>query len=104
MLAFAEIAKGGLVALLADDAVRAYADALLAPLAEYGAQARGSLVESLRVWLAHNGQWDTAASELGVHRHTLRYRMGRVERLLGRPLNDAGTRMELWLALSTTRP
>jgi len=35
-----------------------------------------------------------------VHRHTLRYRMGRVERLLGRPLSDANTRMELWLALS----
>lgn len=100
LVAFGEITEGGLLGLLAGDAVRAYADALLAPLAEYGAQARGSLVESLRVWLAHNGQWDTAAAELGVHRHTLRYRMGRVERLLGRPLSDAGTRMELWLALS----
>jgi purine catabolism regulator len=99
---YAEITEGGLLGLLAGDAVRAYADALLAPLAEYGAQARGSLVESLRVWLAHNGQWDTAAAELGVHRHTLRYRMSRVERLLGRPLSDGGTRMELWLALSAT--
>jgi purine catabolism regulator len=100
IVGYGEITDGGLVGLLAGDAVRAYADALLAPLAEYGAQARGSLVESLRVWLAHNGQWDTAAAELGVHRHTLRYRMGRVERLLGRPLSDANTRMELWLALS----
>ncbi len=100
---YGEITEGGLLGLLAGDAVRAYAESLLAPLAEYGAQARGSLVESLRVWLAHNGQWDTAAAELGVHRHTLRYRMGRVERLLGRPLADAGTRMELWLALSATR-
>jgi len=101
---FGEITEGGLLGLLAGDAVHAYAEAMLAPLAEYGAQARGSLVESLRVWLAHNGQWDTAAAELGVHRHTLRYRMGRVERLLGRPLSDAGTRMELWLALSVTAP
>ena len=99
IVGFGEITEGGLLGLLAGDAVRAYADALLAPLAEYGAQARGSLVESLRVWLAHNGQWDTAAAELGVHRHTLRYRMGRVEKLLGRPLSSATTRMELWLAL-----
>jgi purine catabolism regulator len=100
LVRFGEITEGGLVGLLAGDAVRAYAESLLAPLAGYGAQARGSLVESLRVWLAHNGQWDTAAAELGVHRHTLRYRMGRVERLLGRPLSSATTRMELWLALA----
>ena len=97
------IREVGLRGVLATDAVRAYAETLLAPLSAYGTQARGSLAESLRVWLAHNGQWDTAAAELGVHRHTLRYRMERVEELLGRSLRDADTRMELWLALTAHR-
>ena len=42
---------------------------------------------------------DTAAADLGVHRHTLRYRMKRVEEALGRSLDDADLRAELWLAL-----
>jgi purine catabolism regulator len=37
---------------------------------------------------------------LGVHRHTLRYRMKRVEDLLGRPLDDPDLRAELWVALA----
>ena len=48
---------------------------------------------------SRHGQWDTAAADLGVHRHTLRYRMRRVEELLGRSLDDADLRAELWLAL-----
>jgi purine catabolism regulator len=52
--------------------------------------------------LSRHGQWDAAAADLGVHRHTLRYRMRRVEEILGRSLDDADVRMELWLALKTT--
>ncbi|MFD7945372.1 helix-turn-helix domain-containing protein, partial [Streptomyces sp. NPDC059744] len=43
-----------------------------------------------------------AAPDLGVHRHTLRYRMRRVEEILGRSLDDPDVRMELWLALKAT--
>jgi purine catabolism regulator len=61
---------------------------------------RGDLVDSLRTWLAHHGQWDPAAAALGVHRHTLRHRMRTVEGLLGHGLDSPGVRAELWLALS----
>lgn len=57
------------------------------------------LVESLREWLAQHGQWAPAAGRLGVHRHTLRNRMRKVEDLLGRSLDQPGVRAELWLAL-----
>jgi PucR family transcriptional regulator, purine catabolism regulatory protein len=94
-----ELAAGSIVPLLADDAVRAFADGLLRPLHEHDATGRGDLVASLRAWLARHGQWDAAAADLGVHRHTLRYRMRRVEEILGRSLDDPDARMELWLAL-----
>lgn len=97
-----DVAAGSVLPLLADDAVRAFADGLLRSLREHDANGRGDLVASLRAWLSRHGQWDAAAADLGVHRHTLRYRMRRVEEILGRSLDDPDVRMELWLALKAT--
>ncbi|MDX3520942.1 PucR family transcriptional regulator [Streptomyces scabiei] len=97
-----ELAAGSVLPLLGDDAVRAFADSLLRPLREHDATGRGDLVASLRAWLSRHGQWDAAAADLGVHRHTLRYRMRRVEEIVGRSLDDPDVRMELWLALKAT--
>ncbi|MFM9454262.1 PucR family transcriptional regulator [Streptomyces europaeiscabiei] len=97
-----ELAAGSVLPLLGDDAVRAFADSLLRPLREHDATGRGDLVASLRAWLSRHGQWDAAAADLGVHRHTLRYRMRRVEEIVGRSLDDPDARMELWLALKAT--
>ncbi|WP_203182751.1 PucR family transcriptional regulator [Streptomyces pratensis] len=97
-----ELAAGSVLPLLADDAVRAFADGMLRPLQEHDAKGRGDLVASLSAWLSRHGQWDAAAADLGVHRHTLRYRMRRVEEILGRSLDDPDVRMELWLALKAT--
>ncbi|CAL9575876.1 PucR family transcriptional regulator [Streptomyces sp. enrichment culture] len=99
-----QLAAGSVLPLLADDAVRAFADGLLRALHEHDATGRGDLVASLRAWLSRHGQWDAAAADLGVHRHTLRYRMRRVEEILGRSLDDPDVRMELWLALKATAP
>ncbi|MFF0018183.1 PucR family transcriptional regulator [Streptomyces sp. NPDC005374] len=97
-----QLASGSVLPLLADDAVKAFAGGLLGPLYEHDATGRGDLVASLRAWLSRHGQWDAAAADLGVHRHTLRYRMRRVEEILGRSLDDPDARMELWLALKAT--
>ncbi|MFZ3567838.1 PucR family transcriptional regulator [Streptomyces sp. BH097] len=97
-----DVAAGSVLPLLGDDAVRAFADGLLRALRDHDATGRGDLVASLRAWLSRHGQWDAAAADLGVHRHTLRYRMRRVEEILGRSLDDPDVRMELWLALKAT--
>ncbi|WP_151775519.1 PucR family transcriptional regulator [Streptomyces abyssomicinicus] len=96
------LAAGSVLPLLADDAVRAFAEGQLRALRDHDATGRGDLVASLRAWLSRHGQWDAAAADLGVHRHTLRYRMRRVEEILGRSLDDPDVRMELWLALKAT--
>jgi purine catabolism regulator len=97
-----DIGAGSVLPLLTDEALRSFSEALLRPLHEHDATSRGDLEASLRAWLARHGQWDAAATDLGVHRHTLRYRMRRVEELLGRSLDDPDTRMELWLALKVS--
>ncbi|TDD35312.1 PucR family transcriptional regulator, partial [Nonomuraea terrae] len=98
---FGHLAGQGLLSLLDPAAAQAFSAAVLAPLTGYGS--RADLVRSLRAYLECNGHWDAAAQRLGVHRHTLRYRMRRVAELLGRDLDDPGVRAELWLALEAAR-
>lgn len=74
----------------------------LGPLAEDTPVAR-TLRTTLHAWLARNGNWDRAAADLGVHRNSVRYRIGRIERDLGVDLADPERRMRLWFAL-TRRP
>jgi purine catabolism regulator len=81
------------------DALRAFADAMLAPLDAYDRDHNGELLASLQAFLEFNARWETAAAELFVHRHTLRYRMRKVEELSGRDLGSSFDRMEFWLAL-----
>ncbi|GAA1969557.1 PucR family transcriptional regulator [Amycolatopsis minnesotensis] len=85
---------GSVLDLVGEDVAQAFADSLLAPVAQ-----RADLVEALRCWLAHHGHWDSAATALGVHRHTLRNRIRKCEDLLGRSLDSPGLRADLWLAL-----
>jgi PucR family transcriptional regulator, purine catabolism regulatory protein len=56
-------------------------------------------VRSLEAFIEQNGQWEKAARQLYCHRHTLRYRIRRVEQLTGRDLTSARDRIEFWLAL-----
>ena len=59
----------------------------------------GELMRSLEAFIEENGQWERAAKRLYCHRHTLRYRIRRVEELTGRNLGSARDRIEFWLAL-----
>ena len=88
-----------LLSMTEPDALRAFADALLAPLDAYDTEHNGELASSLQAFLQHNARWETAAAQLYVHRHTLRYRMRKVEELTGRDLGNSFDRMEFWLAL-----
>ncbi|WP_027927351.1 PucR family transcriptional regulator [Amycolatopsis benzoatilytica] len=85
--------------LVPPDAAGAFAERLLAPLKELDRAHGRELVPTLRVWLAHHGSWDRTAAELGVHRNSVRHRIGQVERALDVRLADPETRMRLWFAL-----
>ena len=88
-----------LLALQDDEALRLYADSLLAPIEQMEGEYGGELLRSLEAFIEQNGQWERAARVLYCHRHTLRYRIRRIEDLTGRDLGSAHDRIELWLAL-----
>ncbi len=97
---FEDLGSYRLLLSMADPgALRAFADSLLAPLDTYDRDQGGELQASLLAFLQHNARWESAAAELYVHRHTLRYRMRKVEELTGRDLSSSFDRMEFWLAL-----
>ncbi|GAA2148023.1 purine catabolism regulator [Humibacillus xanthopallidus] len=60
------------------------------------------LVRTLTAYLDHEGSWERASRALGVHRHTLRNRIAKVESLTGLSLDVPGNRLVLSLALATT--
>jgi purine catabolism regulator len=57
------------------------------------------LVASVRAYIEAGGRWEQGADALGVHRHTLRYRVRQAEELLQRNLSEPEDRLEVWLAL-----
>ncbi|GAB4098366.1 PucR family transcriptional regulator [Sinomonas halotolerans] len=63
------------------------------------AEAGGGLLPTVRAYLAHRGQWEATARELGVHRNSVRHRIGRAAELLGVDLDDPDVAAHLWLAL-----
>ena len=76
-----------------------FCDAVLGPLELHDRRTNAHLCESLEAYIEANGRWADAAARLDVHRHTLRYRIARIQELSGRDLQDARDRLELWLAL-----
>ncbi len=82
-----------------DEALKLYCDSVLGPIEAGDTEYGGELLRSLEAFIEQNGQWERAAREVYCHRHTLRYRMRKVEELTGRDLSRAHDRIEFWLAL-----
>jgi purine catabolism regulator len=88
-----------LLSLQDDEALRLFCDSILGPIEAGDGHYGGELMRSLEAFIEENGQWERAARRLYCHRHTLRYRIRRVEELTGRDLHSARDRIEFWLAL-----
>ncbi|NTY60449.1 PucR family transcriptional regulator [Mycolicibacterium sphagni] len=100
MVAFEDLGTFSLLlSTQSDDVLRTIATGWLHAIEDHDRERGTRLLESLDSFLHHNGHWDGAASELGVHRHTLRKRIERVAELICRDMDSAHTRSELWIAL-----
>lgn len=82
--------------VLVDGSVDGRGDARVDALAGHP---RGDLRDTVRSYLAHRGQWEGAARELGIHRNSLRHRIAVATELLGVDLTDPDTAATLWIAL-----
>jgi len=64
---------------------------------------RGDLLDTVRSYLTHRGQWESAARELGIHRNSLRHRIAVASELIDADLADPDTAAALWIALRRQR-
>jgi purine catabolism regulator len=88
-----------LLSLQDEEALLSYCRSVLGPIESGEGDYGDELVRSLDVFIEHNGHWEKAAGALYCHRHTLRYRIRRIEQLTGRDFSSARDRIEFWLAL-----
>lgn len=85
--------------MLGDPAERAnFADAVLAPLDDHDAKRSAELVPALRAFLENTSNVESAAAQLGVHRHTMRARVSKIAELTARDFSNSADLLELWLA------
>jgi PucR family transcriptional regulator, purine catabolism regulatory protein len=77
----------------ARDRVDSRVSTLLEPLREHPA-----LLDTLRAYLDHDLEINRTAAALHLHPNSLRYRLARIERLLGRSLREPATIANLYLA------
>jgi len=88
-----------IIGVVPPDQLSSVCDVILAPLDDLDRNLGQRYTESLTAFLRHNGNWERAADQLGVHRQTLVKRIGAIEKQLGLDLKSPGVRMGLWFAL-----
>jgi DNA-binding PucR family transcriptional regulator len=75
----------------------------LGPLIAYDARRATELTATLAEFLEQGGNLEAAASTLGIHRSTLRYRLERIRELTALDLSEAQTRVALLQATRAWR-
>ena len=71
----------------------------LGPLLESDIRSNSALIETLEGLFHCNGNLSETARTMHLHRNSLLYRLGRIEELLGRSLEDPELRLSLQIAL-----
>jgi PucR family transcriptional regulator, purine catabolism regulatory protein len=73
---------------------------ILGPIIRYDEEhVSGMMLESLSVYFANDRRLQVSAAKLNVHKHTLAYRLRRIEEITGRDLTQLSDTVQLWLAL-----
>lgn len=78
--------------------LQSFAASVLEAILERDDERGSDLLPSVRAFVEAGGRWEEAAQTLGIHRHTLRYRINQAQELIERDLFSAEDRMEIWLA------
>jgi sugar diacid utilization regulator len=87
----------------ANERLREHLSLVVRPLASYDTKNGLQLIETLEAFFAANQSTRVAAERLHVHRHTVDYRLQKIEALCGRDLHNPVDRLLLELGLLALR-
>ncbi|KAF1050947.1 MAG: Transcriptional activator PmfR [Stenotrophomonas maltophilia] len=103
VLRYGEAETGLIMAPKSVAEARALVGRYLGPLIEHDRTQGAALLKTLLTFLENDGNWKASASDLGIHRQTLVYRLKLVEQLTGlKPTSTHGI-ARFWIALQAGR-
>ncbi|MEO8973235.1 MAG: helix-turn-helix domain-containing protein [Ktedonobacteraceae bacterium] len=79
--------------------LREFYQETLGPLLAADTRGDGAFIETLECFFRCNGNLSETARSMHFHRNSLLYRLGRIEEILGRSLEDSELRLSLQIAL-----
>jgi purine catabolism regulator len=100
VVGYNDLALSDLILSQSPPELAARAESILDPLKSE----RPEMFETLVAYLAHDCDVIACAKEMYVHPNTLRYRLSRIEAILGRSLRSVSTLADLYLALRLQVP
>ena len=96
----ARFADATMFSVLRDpEEARVVVDRVLGQLITYDATHSSEMVQTLDTFLRCERSWLQTATELGIHRQTVVYRIQRIEEITGRRIAETAAIAEFWLAL-----
>jgi sugar diacid utilization regulator len=96
---FDELGVLRLIFNLGEQELEDYYEENLGPLEKYDKEHNTNLLETLAVYLYASGDYNQAAMNMFVHVNTLRYRLKKVEEILGQDLRQLAVLVNLYTAL-----
>jgi purine catabolism regulator len=100
--AYGELGLFRLLAQVGDEELRTYAEETLGPLLRLGDPERSEMLRTLETLIEHNMNMAEAARHLHYHYNTLRYRLAKLERLLGPFSTSTPVAIQVGVALQIT--
>jgi purine catabolism regulator len=100
--AYGELGLFRLLAQVGDDDLWAFAEETLGPVLSMGEPERSEMFQTLQALIEHNMNMAEAARNLHYHYNTLRYRLAKLERLLGLFSTSTPLAIQIGIALQIT--
>jgi PucR family transcriptional regulator, purine catabolism regulatory protein len=100
--AYGELGLFRLLAQVGDDELRTFAEETLGPLMRLTEPERSEMFHTLETLIEHNMNMAESARHLHYHYNTLRYRLAKLERLLGPFSTSTPVAIQVFIALQIT--
>lgn len=100
--AYGELGLFRLLAQVGDDELQTFAEETLGPVLRMGEPERSEMFQTLEALIKHNMNMAEAARNLHFHYNTLRYRLAKLERLLGPFSTSTPLAIQIGIALQIT--
>jgi purine catabolism regulator len=81
------------------DEQRMFHEEWILPILEYDRQRGTDLIHTLKTYFQCNMNVLESAKRLFIHENTLRYRLSKIEQIIGKKLSSGETALNLWIAL-----